>query len=66
MFRYKKLRVSIEQAIEKNIKLTDEAQAMEKIGEDPMLVEGSVRNIKVTMPDDIELATFYLSQMENS
>ena len=66
MFRYKKLLVSIEQAIEKNIQLTDEAQAMEQMGEDPMLVEGSVRNIKITRSEDIELATFYLSQMENS
>ncbi|NNE37599.1 MAG: 2-C-methyl-D-erythritol 4-phosphate cytidylyltransferase [Gammaproteobacteria bacterium] len=66
MFRYKKLRQAIESAIEKNIAITDEAQAIEHSGERPMLVEGSARNIKITRPEDLALASFYLSQMEST
>jgi 2-C-methyl-D-erythritol 4-phosphate cytidylyltransferase len=66
MFRYKKLRQAIESAIKENIPITDEAQAIEQTGERPMLVEGSARNIKVTRPEDLALASFYLSQMEKA
>ena len=66
MFRYKKLRQAIEYAIKENIAITDEAQAIEQTGERPMLIEGSARNIKVTRPEDLDLASFYLSQMEKT
>lgn len=65
MFRFKKLRQAIEDAIENNIPITDEAQAIEQIGQRPILVEGSARNIKVTRPEDLALASFYLSEMES-
>ena len=32
----------------------------------PLLVAGSSRNIKITLPDDAELAAYYLSQQENA
>jgi len=44
-----------------NTKVTDEASALEMSGETVLLVEGSSKNIKVTMPDDLALADFYLS-----
>jgi 2-C-methyl-D-erythritol 4-phosphate cytidylyltransferase len=66
MFRYGKIREAIETAVENNIHITDEAQAMERMGESPLLVEGSVKNIKVTRPEDMALASFYLSNMEIS
>lgn len=35
---------------------TDDAALVEKLGEPVMVVEGSARNLKVTVPEDIELA----------
>ena len=40
--------------------VTDEAGAIEKIGARPRLVMGESRNIKVTYPDDLELAALLL------
>ncbi len=42
--------------------VTDEAQAIEALGLRPKLVRGEARNIKITFPEDLELAAFYLSQ----
>jgi 2-C-methyl-D-erythritol 4-phosphate cytidylyltransferase len=39
---------------------TDEAQAMEQAGFAVRLVVGSVRNLKVTVPEDLKLAQFWL------
>jgi 2-C-methyl-D-erythritol 4-phosphate cytidylyltransferase len=44
---------------------TDEASIFEKMGRHPRLVKGARRNIKITHPDDLALASFYL-QEENS
>lgn len=41
---------------------TDEAQAMEDAGYAPKLVTGSPTNIKITHPQDLALAEFYLTQ----
>lgn len=41
--------------------ITDEASAMEHCGYPVALVEGSGKNIKITTPDDLKLAEFYLS-----
>jgi 2-C-methyl-D-erythritol 4-phosphate cytidylyltransferase len=43
--------------------VTDEASAIEALGLRPKLVEGSIRNFKVTLPDDIALAELYLKAM---
>jgi 2-C-methyl-D-erythritol 4-phosphate cytidylyltransferase len=42
--------------------VTDEAQAIEALGMSPLLVAGSARNIKITLPEDAELAAYYLSR----
>jgi 2-C-methyl-D-erythritol 4-phosphate cytidylyltransferase len=39
---------------------TDEAQAMEQAGFAVRLVAGSARNLKVTVPEDLKLAQFWL------
>jgi 2-C-methyl-D-erythritol 4-phosphate cytidylyltransferase len=57
MFRYALLRRALEQA--ENV--TDEAGAIEALGLQPRLVEGSARNFKVTLPHDAELAEYYLN-----
>ncbi len=41
--------------------VTDEASAVEAAGFAPKLVRGSVENIKVTWPEDLELADRLLS-----
>ena len=57
MFRYGLLRRALEQAPETT---TDEAGAIEALGLEPKLIEGSARNFKVTMPQDFALAELYL------
>lgn len=42
--------------------VTDEAGAMERAGHQPLLVEGSEDNLKVTTPADLALAEFLLSR----
>lgn len=56
MFRYGVLRRALEQAVD----VTDEASAIEALGLQPKLVEGSPCNLKVTLPHDIALAELYL------
>jgi 2-C-methyl-D-erythritol 4-phosphate cytidylyltransferase len=56
MFRYAVLRRALEHAGQ----VTDEAGAIEALGLKPKLVEGSPRNFKVTLPQDIALAELYL------
>ena len=48
------------QAIAQFPAATDEAQAMENAGFSPKLVAGRASNIKITVPDDLALAGFYL------
>lgn len=64
MFRLGELRESLQQSVKDGFAVTDEASAMEHRGFHPLLVEGSSSNIKVTRPDDLKLATFFLSGAE--
>ena len=47
-------------------KITDEASAVELSGAEPFVIQGNARNIKVTRPEDLELAELYLSKLDNS
>ena len=58
MFRYETLL----HALTASPDVTDESQAIEALGMLPLLVAGSPRNIKITLPDDAELAAYYLSR----
>ena len=60
MFRLKKLRIALESALVEGHQITDEASAMELTGEYPKLVEGRSDNIKITQPEDLKLAAYYL------
>ena len=60
MFRIGKLRCALQQAIDKQLPVTDEASAMELAGYRPRMVPGRRDNIKITVPLDLELAAFYL------
>jgi len=43
--------------------MTDEASAIEKMGLQPRLVESDSRNLKVTYPQDLELASLILGKL---
>lgn len=45
--------------------ITDEASALEHCGYRPLLVAGRADNIKVTCPEDLALAAFYFTQLQN-
>ena len=62
MFRYGKLLRALEQAQHQGIPVTDEAMAMELAGMQAKLVEGHADNIKITRPEDLTLAAFYLRE----
>jgi len=64
MFRAGELIAALESARAAGIEVTDEAMAMERAGHRPLLVEGSESNIKVTTPDDLALAEFFLATCE--
>ena len=49
-------------AINAGAAITDEASALEYCGFHPELVEGRADNIKVTRPEDLALAEFYLTR----
>ncbi len=66
MFRVGPLAAAIERALDSGVKVTDEAQAMELTGQAPRLVEGHADNIKITRPQDLELAELYLRHQEES
>jgi 2-C-methyl-D-erythritol 4-phosphate cytidylyltransferase len=61
MFRLGMLREAIERARHDGHDLTDEASAIEWLGHSPRLVQGSLRNFKVTYPEDFALAGAMLS-----
>jgi 2-C-methyl-D-erythritol 4-phosphate cytidylyltransferase len=60
VFRCDALAAALESALAASVEVTDEAMAMEFAGHRPLLVEGAQSNIKVTTPEDLELATFLL------
>ena len=62
MFRLGTLRNAIKTARERGMAMTDEASAIELLGLQPEVVEGSGSNIKITRPEDLALAEFYLSR----
>lgn len=61
MFKYGMLRDALQQT-EGNPAVTDEASALELLGFQPKIVEGRPDNIKITRPEDLALAQFYMEQ----
>jgi len=64
MFRFKILYEALRYALDKNETVTDEAQAIEKFGYHPVLVEGHADNIKITHPHDLVLADLFLERQQ--
>lgn len=61
MFRLGLLHQALLIAKEKGQAVTDDASAMELAGFEPIMIEGHADNIKITRPEDLALAEFYLS-----
>lgn len=62
MFRLELLRSALVAANKQSWPVTDEAAAIEGLGLSPLLVEGARDNLKITYPDDLALAQFYLER----
>ena len=60
MFRHGKLTEALRAA---GADMTDEASAIEQLGLQPRLVESDSRNLKVTYPQDLELASMILGKL---
>lgn len=62
MFRLGALTDALERAAAAGASVTDEASAFEHLGLRPRLVEGRGDNIKITRPEDLALAEFFLRE----
>ncbi|MFN2309925.1 MAG: 2-C-methyl-D-erythritol 4-phosphate cytidylyltransferase [Gammaproteobacteria bacterium] len=62
MFRLGVLREALIAAHTDGLRVTDDASALEHIGRRPRLVEGHADNIKITRPEDLALAEFFLQR----
>ncbi|NMP27853.1 2-C-methyl-D-erythritol 4-phosphate cytidylyltransferase [Rahnella sp. SAP-1] len=58
------LKACLGRALAEGATITDEASALEYCGFHPELVSGRSDNIKVTRPEDLALAAFYLTQLQ--
>ena len=61
MFRYHSLKSALEASVG-NLCVTDEASALELQGFTPKIVEGRPDNIKITRPEDLALAEFFIAR----
>jgi 2-C-methyl-D-erythritol 2,4-cyclodiphosphate synthase/2-C-methyl-D-erythritol 4-phosphate cytidylyltransferase len=66
VFRFGPLCRAIDEATRVGVTITDESQAMERLGVYPILVAGSPFNIKVTRVEDLSIAAQVLSVSEGS
>jgi 2-C-methyl-D-erythritol 4-phosphate cytidylyltransferase / 2-C-methyl-D-erythritol 2,4-cyclodiphosphate synthase len=66
IFAFAQLRRALKDAARVGAAVTDEAQAMERIGVRPVLVRGSPFNIKVTRAEDLDMAAKILKMGESS
>ena len=66
LYKTHELTLAIEQALENGLKITDEASAIEHANLPSLLVSASSENIKITHPDDLALAEFYLNKQANN
>ena len=64
-FPLQQLRSALAKALEDQVEITDEASAIEYGGGQVILIEGSSTNIKVTRPEELHLAEFYLRKKEH-
>lgn len=65
LFPLELLKMCLSRARQDGAVVTDEASALEHCGYHPILVSGRSDNIKVTRPEDLALAEFYLTQRQS-
>ncbi|MFQ3235359.1 MAG: 2-C-methyl-D-erythritol 4-phosphate cytidylyltransferase [Paraglaciecola sp.] len=63
-FPLTELRKALHQALALGVDITDEASAIEWAGGTVQLIKGKANNIKVTQPEDLLLAEFYLTHKD--
>ncbi|PXZ07966.1 2-C-methyl-D-erythritol 4-phosphate cytidylyltransferase [Gilliamella apicola] len=61
LFNAGELKACLNRALTNHVAITDEASAIEYCGGHPLLVECRRDNIKITCPEDLNLATYYLT-----
>ncbi|WP_081299164.1 2-C-methyl-D-erythritol 4-phosphate cytidylyltransferase [Gilliamella sp. wkB308] len=61
LFKVGELKSCLQIALNNHVPITDEASAIEYAGGHPLLVECRRDNIKITHPEDLALASFYLT-----
>jgi 2-C-methyl-D-erythritol 4-phosphate cytidylyltransferase len=66
LFRIGELKDALNHCLEKGVTITDESSALEAIGKQVELVEGSMNNIKITQQSDFEIATLLLNAQGSS
>ena len=64
VFAFAQLRHALKEAAQAGITVTDEAQAVERLGLHPILVQGSPFNVKVTRAEDLAVAEKILTMTE--
>ncbi|BBB23529.1 2-C-methyl-D-erythritol 4-phosphate cytidylyltransferase [Isorropodon fossajaponicum endosymbiont JTNG4] len=64
MYRFGVLLKALNTTIKNGTNITDEASAIEYLGLESILVKSSKSNIKITNPEDLALANFYLTQYQ--
>jgi 2-C-methyl-D-erythritol 4-phosphate cytidylyltransferase len=60
MYRFGVLSKALDNIMKNNLNITDEASSIEAFGLQSILIEGSKSNLKITTPEDLDLANFYL------
>ena len=63
LFPLELLRTCLQRALDEHASITDEASALEYCGFHPELINARADNIKVTRPEDLRLAEFYLTRL---
>lgn len=64
LYKTQELTSAIEQALVQGEAITDEASAMEHANHNSLLVSANSENIKITHPNDLALAEFYLNKQK--
>lgn len=64
LFTTEMLYSALKTGLEKGLSITDESSAIELMGYLPKLVHGRADNLKITQPEDLDLAEFYLQKMK--
>ncbi|WP_312919968.1 2-C-methyl-D-erythritol 4-phosphate cytidylyltransferase [Stutzerimonas nitrititolerans] len=54
MFRFGALQAALAGALAERVAITDEASALEWVGQSPRLIEGRADNLKITRPEDLQ------------